>query len=172
MSSEKLSVRKAQSSYPDSRPLLRSSYSIKNASYSSQASIQTNIDAFIRRGEISGYIKQPADWYLLSPLQLKQLDQDNIIGSQFGHICDLLRVAIPQHRWLPWKFAIKYPSYWPDARNQMFFMNWAAEQLGVSSHDDWYRILPKQLRVFASEFDFLCISFTPKNSFYCIRHFL
>jgi hypothetical protein len=55
----------------------------------------------------------------------------------------LLSSTYPEHTWLPWKFRKGTAGYWDDLQNQRKFLDWAAQQLNVNQHSDWFKIKKK-----------------------------
>jgi len=54
---------------------------------------------------------------------------------------EVLRVAYPEERWLPWRFDPVPPNYWNDRSNQLAYVEWLGNILGFAKREDWYSIL-------------------------------
>jgi len=55
----------------------------------------------------------------------------------------LLRIAYPEHKWLPWKFAHKPVSFWRSLDNQREYLDWLGKELKFTRMEDWYKITGK-----------------------------
>jgi hypothetical protein len=51
--------------------------------------------------------------------------------------------VFPEHKLLPWKFAICPGNFWNTLENQRTYLNWAAEQLNIKQPSDWYNVVIK-----------------------------
>ena len=91
-------------------------------------------------GDILKY-KKKEDWY--------QFDKHKIINnygaglfSKYynGSPIQLLKAVYPESEWLPWRFDGAPHVIWNEKSNQIAYMNWLGNILGISQPDDWYRV--------------------------------
>jgi len=52
----------------------------------------------------------------------------------------VLKLAFPQHPWLPWKFKPLPRNFWADVQHQQQFLNWLGVKLGNKTFSDWYHV--------------------------------
>jgi len=62
-----------------------------------------------------------------------------------GSVPEMLADVFPEHKWHFHKFHRVQPGYWSDRKNQLAFMDWMKEELGISSYEEMYRITHKQI---------------------------
>jgi hypothetical protein len=52
----------------------------------------------------------------------------------------VLRVAFPEHQWLPWKFKRAPRNWWADPSNRRAYFEWLGKRLGMKDYRDWYHL--------------------------------
>jgi hypothetical protein len=52
----------------------------------------------------------------------------------------------PEYEWLPWRFPRTPKQYWENDVNKKKFLDWAAKELGIKEHTDWYRVSTKDIQ--------------------------
>lgn len=52
----------------------------------------------------------------------------------------MLSMVYPDHQWLPWRFKYVPKGIWREPNNRKEFIEWCADQLGITSLDQWYKI--------------------------------
>ncbi len=62
---------------------------------------------------------------------------------------DVLSVAFPEHSWIEEEFQLKSfrieNHYWKDFDNCQDFMHALSTALGVSQHEDWYKVSKSEI---------------------------
>jgi hypothetical protein len=51
--------------------------------------------------------------------------------------------VFPEYKLLPWQFDVCPNNFRGEVENQRKFFDWAAQQLGIKAHTDWYKIVTK-----------------------------
>lgn len=74
------------------------------------------------------------EWY--------QVEMDRVNGT--GNLFQQLRSAYPKHKWKAWLFRGSVPhGYWESASNQLEYMQWLAQVLGINSMQHWHSVTKK-----------------------------
>lgn len=85
---------------------------------------------FDRIGNLLG-IKKLENWYSKRPIDLKKLHQEGWITSSPSYeISDLVKLAYPEHEWLPWFFN-RHVKDWDNIDVQKRYLLWLGDQLFV-----------------------------------------
>jgi hypothetical protein len=71
-----------------------------------------------------------------------------LLANKYGaSLVKALRSVYPEHKWLEWKFlAGVSKSFWEERSNQVEYLEWLSEQLGLSSLDDWYDVPADEIK--------------------------
>lgn len=64
---------------------------------------------------------------------LTTLSYNNSLGKA-------LQTLYPEKEWYMWKFSWCPRGFWLNQRNCRQYFNWLADELGIESHTDWYKI--------------------------------
>lgn len=86
-------------------------------------------------------------WYAVTHDTYVRNSGSTLLRLFGGSPYKMLKALYPEHSWQPHLFKTSPRSYWETNRPAIEnFFNFAAEQCGVTSLDDWYRVSLKQLK--------------------------
>jgi hypothetical protein len=96
-------------------------------------------------------IEKQEDWYdmlQLSPKKLRRFGRKDNEHERASNQLMALREAYPEFEWDT--FRLKAPlMYFTEKKNQRAFLDWCAEQLGIETQEDWYKVLSKDITKFS-----------------------
>lgn len=87
-------------------------------------------------------------WYIVPYRVVVENGGLGLIANKYGaSLVKALRAVYPEHKWLEWKFlAGVSKSFWEDRNNQIEYLEWLSQQLGVSSMDQWYQVSAEDIK--------------------------
>jgi hypothetical protein len=83
---------------------------------------------------------QPEDWYQLSKQHLEERHGRQLLALFRGSPCAIVKDALPQYRWLEWRFRQVRQGFWDVPANRQRYMRWLGKQLGFRRVEDWYQV--------------------------------
>lgn len=91
-------------------------------------------------------IESLEDWYRIKPSHLTDIAEAVSLckGRHMG-LASALRVAYPQHRWLPWRFSHAPRHIWRSRNAHRAFLDWFAASHNLAQPQDWQRIRREHL---------------------------
>lgn len=95
-------------------------------------------------GRQLGY-RRPEDWYRVTRADFYRHHGAALLQSGFSAI-ELLREAMPNEGWQPWRFARVPAGFWHKRANQDAYLRWLGETLGIKHPDGWDAVTAGQVR--------------------------
>lgn len=94
------------------------------------------------------YFTNLDDFYNITLEDINDYEGSTLFHKFYGNsFIQAFETSYPFHKWIPWSFEEKVdPKFWDNEKNQRSFMQSVANQFGLKSLEDWYRISPKQLK--------------------------
>jgi hypothetical protein len=86
-----------------------------------------------------------SDWYRISRRDMYDMGLGGILSNFYNNSPQqALADVYPHHKWLPWKFKLTR-RVWENVSNRNQFLQWAADELGVTKMEDWYQVSVPQI---------------------------
>ena len=86
-------------------------------------------------------IQSPSDWYHVNADDFAKNHGKSLLFSQFnGSPKQVAESMYPDYEWLHWEFTTVGNGYWDTRENQLYYMNWLGDKLGIICTDDWYKV--------------------------------
>jgi hypothetical protein len=85
-------------------------------------------------------VTAPEQWYEILDKNLVMKNGGSGLLSVVESMVKSLASAYPDHKWHFWKFRKVSRNYWRDSANRRAFVEWVAEDMGLTSKDEWYQI--------------------------------
>jgi len=83
-------------------------------------------------------IEEVTDWYKVTRRDFEENEGGGILGSFNTSPFTIISQHIDGEEWKPWLFDKAPNAFWQDPENQKWYMDWLAEELGITELDGWY----------------------------------
>ncbi len=75
-----------------------------------------------------------------TPTPATPTSSSNWLQFYGGSLVLALETVYPEYEWQPWKFSKVSRSFWEDLSNQRRYLDQVAQELNISTVQDWYRV--------------------------------
>jgi hypothetical protein len=107
---------------------------------------QKNVRNFFDSLGLSLNIKDPEDWYQISPSSIIKEGGSNMLRYFKGDYVKALNCAFPECKWMFWKFRRVPRNYWDIEENQLQFFQYLQHQLDITSPEQWRFVSSEQIK--------------------------
>jgi hypothetical protein len=87
-------------------------------------------------------IESQQDWYLCTNTQIGKCSGHAVLLQYRNCLPTALENLYPAFEWRRWLFTQVAADYWTHTNKRKYF-DWAAEELGISRQEEWYRVKPR-----------------------------
>lgn len=85
-------------------------------------------------------IHQLSDWYSVTHADIIQHGGIAFLSKYCNSFSAALKTIYPSFPWKNFLFKILPRNFWKDSRNHKEYLEWFAEQEGIKTMEDWYKI--------------------------------
>ncbi|EGG14005.1 hypothetical protein DFA_11766 [Cavenderia fasciculata] len=79
-------------------------------------------------------------WYQVSKIDFIEHKGRGLLLHYNDSVHQLVKAVYSEYKWLPWKFNNSPKNFWRDHQNQLDYLLWLGERIGITNPRDWYRI--------------------------------
>jgi len=90
-------------------------------------------------------MKNMDGWYKVSASEVKKRGGAGLLTHYGGSISKALKTVYPEYNWQFWKFSTVPAGEWDEIPNQRQFMDWYANEYGIKSPIEWYKVAAAEI---------------------------